>query len=64
MQYLNAKLVAKAGREANKCSKPHGYWLKGKVERKRPIPMNSVKPLTGIYYQLKSGHKQVGTHLE
>jgi hypothetical protein len=42
--------VAKAKWEVNKCSKRHGYKLKGKAEGKRPIPMNRVKLLVARFY--------------
>jgi len=56
--------VAKAEWEADKCSKHHGYRLKGKAGSKRPIPMNSVKTLAARFYRLKSGHAPVGTYLK
>jgi hypothetical protein len=59
-----AKTAAKAEWEADKCSKHHGYRLKGKAGSKRPIPMNSVKPLAARFYGLKSGHVPVGTYLK
>jgi hypothetical protein len=59
-----AKTVAKAEWEANKCSKHHGYRLKGKAGSKRPIRMNSEKPLADRFYRLKSGHVPVGTYLK
>jgi ribonuclease HI len=58
------QMVAKAEWEADKCSKHHGYRLTGKAGSKRPIPMNSVKPLAARFYQLKSGHAPVGTYLK
>jgi len=58
-----AKTAAKAQWEADKCSKHHGYRLKGKAGSKRPIPMNSAKPLAARFYRLKSGHAQVGAYL-
>jgi len=61
---LEAKTAAKAKWEANKCSKHHGYRLKGKAGSKRPIPMNSVKPLAARFYQRKSGQAPVGTYLK
>jgi len=45
-----AKPAAKAEWEADKCSQHHGYGLKGKAGSKRPIPMNSVKPLAARFY--------------
>jgi hypothetical protein len=54
-----AKTAAKAEWEADKCSKHHGYRLKGKAGSKRLIPMNSVKPLAARFYRLKSGHAPV-----
>jgi len=59
-----AKTAAKAEWEADKCSKHHGYRLKGKAGSKKPIPMNSVKPLTARFYRLKSGHAPVGMYLK
>jgi len=59
-----AKTAAKAEREVDKCSKHHGYRLNGKAGSKRPIPMNSVKPLAARFYRLKSGHAPVGTYLK
>jgi len=59
-----AKTAAKAEWEADKCSKHHGYRLKGKAGSKRPIPMNSVKPLAARFYRLKSGHAPGGTYLK
>jgi len=59
-----AKTAAKAEWEADKWSKHHGYRLKGKAGSKRPIPMNSVKPLAARFYRLKSGHAPVGTYLK
>jgi len=38
-------MAAKAEWEANKSSKPYGHRLKGNTGSKKPIPMNSVKPL-------------------
>ena len=58
------KSAAKAEWEADKCSKHHGYRLKGKAGSKRPIPMNSVKTLAVRFYPLKSGHMPVGTYLK
>jgi hypothetical protein len=45
-----AKTAAKAQWEADKCSKHHGYRLKGKAGSKRPIRMNSAKPLAARFY--------------
>jgi len=59
-----AKTAAKAEWEADKCSKHHGYRLKGKAGSKRPIPMNSVKPLAARFYRLRSAHAPVGTYLK
>jgi len=59
-----ARTAAKAKWEADKCSKHHGYRLKGKAGSKRPIPMNSVKSLAARFYRLKSGHAPVGTYLK
>jgi hypothetical protein len=59
-----AKTAAKPEWETDKCSKHHGYRLKGKAGSKRPIPMNSVKPLAARFYRLKSGHAPVGTYLK
>jgi ribonuclease HI len=59
-----AKTAAKAEWEADKCSKHHGYRLKGKTGNKRPILMNSVKPLAARFYRLKSGNAPVGTYLK
>ena len=59
-----ARTAAKAKWEADKCSKHHGYRLKGKAGSKRPIPMNSVKPLAARFYQRKSGQAPVGTYLK
>ena len=56
--------MAKAEWEADKCSKHHSYRLKGNARSKRPIPMNSVKPMAARFYQLKSGHSPVGTYLK
>jgi hypothetical protein len=55
-------MAAKAEWVADKCSKHYGYKLKGTAGSKRPIPMNSVKPLAARYYQLKSGRKSVGIY--
>jgi len=55
--------VAMAEWEAEKCSKHHGYRLKGKAGSKRPIPMNGVKPLAARFYKLKSGQAPVATYL-
>jgi hypothetical protein len=63
-QISEAKTVAKADWEANKCSKHHSYRLKGKAGSKRPIPINSVKPLAARLDHLKSGHTPVGTYLK
>jgi hypothetical protein len=52
----DAKTAAKAQWEADKCSKHHGYRLKDIAGSKRPIPMNSAKPLAARFYRLKSGH--------
>jgi len=49
-QISEANTAAKAEWEADKCSKHHGYRLKGKAGSKRPIPMNSVKPLAARFY--------------
>jgi len=38
-----AKTVAMAQWEADKCSKHYGYRLKGKAGSKRPIPRNIAK---------------------
>jgi ribonuclease HI len=59
-----AKTVAKAEWEANKYSKHHCYRLKAKAGSKRPIPMNSVKPLAARFYRLRFGHVPVGTYLK
>jgi len=59
-----AKTAAKAQWEADKCTKHHGYRLKGKAGSKIPIPMNSVTPLAARFYRLKSGHAPVGTYLK
>jgi hypothetical protein len=59
-----SKTVAKVEWEADKCSKHHGYRLKGKAGSKRPTPMSSVKPLAAKFYRLKSGHAPVGTYLK
>jgi hypothetical protein len=59
-----AKTAPKAEWEADKCSKHDGYRLKGKAGSKRPIPMNSVKPLAARFYRLKSGHAPVGMKLK
>jgi len=45
-----AKTAAKAEWEADKCSKHHGYRLKGKAGSKRPIPKNSVKSVAVMFY--------------
>jgi hypothetical protein len=45
-----AKMAAKAEWEADKCSKHHGYRLTGNAGSKRPIAMNSVKPLPARFY--------------
>ena len=45
-----AKMAAKAQWEAKKCSKHHGYRLKGKAGSKRPISMNSAKRLAARFY--------------
>jgi ribonuclease HI len=45
-----AKMAAKAKWEADRCSKHYGYRLKGKAGSKRPIPMNSMKPLEARFY--------------
>jgi len=57
-------MAANAEWQANKCSKHHGYRLKGKGGSKRPIPMHSVKPLPARYYQLMSGHGPVSTYVK
>jgi hypothetical protein len=62
-QISKAKTVAKAEWEADNCRKHHGYRLKGKAGSKRPIPMNSVKPLAARFNRLKSGHAPVGRYL-
>ena len=49
-QRSEAKMAAMAKWEANKCNKHHGHQLKGKVGSKRPIAMNSVKPLAARIY--------------
>ena len=59
-----AKTAAKPEWEANKCSKHHGYRLKGKAGSKRPIPMKSVKPLAARFYRLRSRNAPVGTYLK
>ena len=59
-----AKTAANTEWDADKCSKHHGYRLKGKAGSKRPIPMNNVKPLAARFYRLKSGHVPVGTYLK
>jgi len=59
-----AKMAAKAQWEADKCSKHHGYRLKGKAGSKSPIPMNSAKPLAARFYRLKSERATVGTYLK
>ena len=58
------KTAAKAKWEADKCSKHHGSRLKGKAGCKRPIPMNSMKPLAARFDRLKCGHAPVGTYLK
>jgi len=63
-QISDAKTAAKAQWEADKCSKHHGYRLKGEAGSKIPIPMNSVKALAARLYRLKSGHEPVGTYLK
>jgi len=60
----NANTAAKAEWEADKSSKPNGYRLKGNAGSKKPIPMNSVKPLADRFNRLKSGHASVGTFLK
>ena len=62
-QISEAKTLSKAEWEADKCSKHHCYRLKGKAGSKRPILMNSVKPLAARFYRLKSGHVPVSTYL-
>jgi hypothetical protein len=59
-----AKTAAKGEWEADKCSKHHGYRLKGEAGSMRPIPRNSVKHLAARFYRLKSGHAPVGTYLK
>ena len=59
-----AKTAAKAEWEASKCSKHHGYRLKGKAGSKRPVPKNRVKPLEARFYRLTSGYAPVGTYLK
>jgi len=58
----DANMAATAQWEADKCSKHHGYRLKGKAGSKRPIPMNSAKPLAARFYQLQSEHAPVGMY--
>jgi ribonuclease HI len=58
-----AETAAKSQWEDDKCSKHHGYRLKGKAGSKRHIPMNSVKPLAARFNRLKSGHVPMGTYL-
>ena len=58
------RTAAKAQWEAERCSKPYGYRLKGKAGSKRPIPMTSVKPLAARFYRLKSGHAPTGAYLK
>jgi len=45
-----AMMTPKAEWEADKCSQHHGYRLQGKADTKRPIAMNSVKPLAARFY--------------
>jgi ribonuclease HI len=59
-----AKTVANAEWEVDKCSKHQGYRLRGKAGSKRPTPMNRVKPLAARFYRLKSGDAPVGTYLK
>jgi len=54
----------KAVWEADKYSRHHGYRLEGKAGRKRPIPMNSMRPLAARFYWLKSRHAAVGMYLK
>ena len=58
------KTAAKAQCEADRCSKHHGYRLKGKPGRKRTIPLNGAKSLTARFYRLKSGQAPVATYLK
>jgi len=60
-QISEAKTAPKAEWEADKCSKHHGYRLKRRAGSKRPIPMDSVKPLAARYYRLKAAHLAFGT---
>jgi len=43
-------MAAKAEWKADKCRKHHSYRIKDKAGSKRPIPMNSVKPLASRFY--------------
>jgi hypothetical protein len=45
-----AKSAVNAQWEAPKCSKHHGHRVKGTAGNKRPIPVNSVKPLAARFY--------------
>jgi len=63
-QISEARTVAKAKWEADKCSNHYSYRLQGKAGSKRPIPMNSVKSLAARFYRLKSGHAPVGTYFK
>jgi len=53
-----SKTVAKAQWEADKCSKNHGYRLKGKAGSNKPTEMNSVKPLAVRFHWLTSDTHQ------
>jgi hypothetical protein len=50
--------------DTDKCSKHHGYRLKGKAGSMKPIPMNCVKSLAARFYRLKSRYAPVGTYLK
>jgi len=49
-QISEGRSAAKAGCEADKCSKHFRYRLKGKAGTKRPIPITSVKSLAAMFY--------------
>jgi len=48
-QISDGRSAANADWEANKCSKPFSYRLKGRVVNKRPILMTSVKALAARF---------------
>ena len=59
-----ARSAAMARWEADKCTKPCGYRLKGKAGSKILIPMTSLKSLAARFHRLKSEHTPVCTYLK